>query len=444
MPGMNVYIATSPNLAAHIQRASSTLSFENVVIPVSSRMAGLSKETVDILYDKDAEKEGRINFMAHMHNYLYALLAPAEIKGIGAVVLDQLSQHINAMPAHIDVRLFWWCCQLFTQSTTYAFYGPDHIFAKDPSLVKDFWDWEEGLMGFMASPVPQLTARKSYLACERMVVAFKEYISEERQKNASAVIKERIRWHQERGISLDDMGRCEVIMLFGALTNGGVTLFWMLNYIFSNPELLSNLREEITSHAYSTDATSQTASIAFKGLQECALLNSVLKEVLRLTAPMASTRLVMKDTIIADTYLLRANSIAMLAGGFMHEDINIWGPDASSFNPRRFAKSIHGTKTGVTDSEKSAVHPAAWRGFGGGAVFCPGRHFAQIEILSVVATLVMGWEMVPQEGQTKVDWHPPKDEKRIPIGVMKPLRDVNVSLRRREGMENLVWTLKLA
>jgi cytochrome P450 len=407
-------------------------------------MVGLSKATVDLLYDIDAEKEGRVAFMAHMHDYLYSLMNPGEIRSQGSVVLEQLTEHINTLSNVAELNLFQWCCEVFTQATAFAFYGPNHIFAENPNLVDDFWTWERGLIGVMASPFPQLTSRKSYLACERMVAALTDYLKQERHGKASAVIKERIRWHTERNMSLDDKARCEVVMLFGALTNGGVTLFWMLNYIFSNVQLLKELRQEIEKTSFSADETSNTATVTYRALQtSCPLLNSVFKETLRLIAPMASTRLVTKDTLIADTYLLRANSIAMIAGGVMHEDPAIWGPDALAFNPRRFITSTHGTKTGVEEKQKSTVHPATWRGFGGGAVFCPGRHFAQIEILTLVAALVMGWDFTPAQGKRRVEYDPPKDEKRIPIGVMKPLRDIALSMNRREGMNNLKWVLKM-
>lgn len=407
-------------------------------------MVGLSKATIDLLYDVDAEKEGRISFMTHMHDYLYTLMSPAEIKSQGNIVLEQLSQHINGLPNVAEHNLFQWSCALFTQATTTAFYGPNHIFAEDPSLVEDFWTWEKGLTGLIASPLPQFTSRKAYLACERMVAAFTNYLKQNRQEKASAVIRERIRWHTERNMCLDDKARCEVVMLFGALINAGITVFWMLNYVFSDVQLLEELRQEIEKTSFSVDETSKIATVNYKALQaSCPMLNSVFKETLRLVAPMASTRFVTKDTLIADTYLLRANSIVMLAGGVIHEDPAVWGPDASSFNPRRFLTSAHGTKTGVSGGEKGTIHPAAWRGFGGGSVYCPGRHFAQIEILTLVATVVMGWDFRPAQGQRKVDYNPPKDEKRIPLGVMKPLCDIVLSMERRVGMEDLKWVLKM-
>lgn len=381
--------------------------------------------------------------MDRMHNTLYSLMGPTEIKYQGNVVLQQISQRLNALPA-CDTPLFEWCRELFVEVTTYAFYGPENPFALHPGLVKDYWVWEDGLIGVMASPLPQVTNRKAYLAREKVAKTMIDYLEKERYTKASPVIQERIHLHIELGISLEDRGRSEFGMLFGTLVNGSITVFWVLNYIFSRPDLVRELRAEIEKTALSVDQSTKTASIVFEALRtDCPLLNSVFRETLRLIAPMTSARFVTEDTIVADTYKLRAQSVVQIAGGVIHGDEEVWGSDSKKFNPQRFISTPNGTKTGSTDAEKRNVHPAAFRGFGGGTVFCPGRHFAQIEILSLVAVLLMGWDFYPPQGKDNIDWDPPKDEKRIPIGVMKPLKDVVVSMERREENRDLSWSLKM-
>ncbi|KAL1610601.1 hypothetical protein SLS60_002271 [Paraconiothyrium brasiliense] len=395
----------------------------------------------------------RVPFIGHIiglltegANYykITSLMGPAEIKYQGSIVLDQISQRLDALPAD-DRPLFEWCRDLFVEVTTYAFYGPENPFELYPGLVKDYWVWEDEMIGVMASPLPQVTNRKAYLAREKVAKTMIEYVERERYTKASPVIQERIRLHKELGISLEDRGRSEFGMLFGALVNGSITVFWVLNYIFSRPPLVEDLRAEIQNGAFSVDHSTKTATISFEGLRDaCPLLNSVFRETLRLIAPMTSARFVTEDTIVADTYKLRAQSVVQIAGGVLHGDEEVWGPDSREFNPQRFISTPNGTKTGSTDADKRSVHPAAFRGFGGGTVFCPGRHFAQIEILSLVAGLLMGWDFDPPKGAELIEWDPPKDEKRIPIGVMKPLRDVVVSIKRRDEMRGLRWLLRMS
>ncbi|KAF9729618.1 hypothetical protein PMIN06_003273 [Paraphaeosphaeria minitans] len=443
MLSSQTYVVTSPHLAHHIQRASSTLLFEPIILPVTQRMVGFSNATVEAFRDQEAKNAKRPAFMDRIHNTLYSLMGPTEIKHQGNVVLEQISHQLNALP-DCDRPLFEWCRGLFVEVTTYAFYGPENPFALSPGLVKDYWVWENDLIGVMASPLPQVTNRRAYLAREKVAKTMIEYLEKERYTQASAVIQERIRLHIELGISLEDRGRSEFGMLFGALVNGAITVFWVLNYILSRPGLVKELRAEIERGAFSIDHSTKTASIAYEALRTgCPLLNSVFRESLRFIAPMTSARFVTEDTIVADTYKLRAQSVVQIAGGVMHEDEEVWGSDSREFNPRRFIFTPNGTKTGSENAEKQNVHPAAFRGFGGGTVYCPGRHFAQIEILSFVAVLLMGWDFNPPQGKENIDWDPPKDEKRIPIGVMKPLKDVVVAMKRRKEIQDLTWSLKM-
>ncbi|KAF2179836.1 cytochrome P450 [Zopfia rhizophila CBS 207.26] len=444
MLSSRTYIVTSPTLASHIQRASTTLLFAPLIIGFTDRMVGFQDKTsVAKIRDLKAKEENRPDFMDRMHDMMYFVLSPSEINIVSAIMLEQLSNRINAVPNETERELFEWVREQFTAVTSYAFHGPENLFAMEPRLIEDFFIFERGLVGLMSSPVPQLTARKAYLARERVFKGLLEYMAKGRYKKGSTLVQNRYRMHSEIGLSLPDIARSEIGMLFGLLPNASITTFWVLNNIFSRPQLLAEIREEIQKNALSIDGSGKIRTISFESLRSsCPLLNSVYRESLRLNAPMTSTRLVVEDTIVADTYLLRANSVVQIAGDVIHKDTNVWGPDASSFNPRRFISSPYGTKTGVAESEKSPVHPAAFRGFGGGSVFCPGRHFAQREILSLVAAVVTIFDLEPPKGEDHIPFNPPIDETRLPLGVMKPLREVSVRMKRRD-VEDVKWVLAL-
>jgi cytochrome P450 len=447
MPMLNsrIYLTTSPNLASHVQRASTTLQFKPLIIEVTSHMVGLSDDAKAILFDRAAKKEGRPEFMDYMHDSMYTTLSPSEIKTASKIVLQKLTKHVNAMPVQLQTGLYDWVRGQFTQLTTSAFFGPENPFVQDPSLIDDFWTWEADMI--KCSMAPKSLARKAFKARERVVKGLIEYLQKERVKKADRLVQERFRLHSEYGLSIEAAARADFGLLFGALANGTQTTFWLLNNVFSRPALLEELRHEIREHAMTetNHAGRKTITISFEALKSsCPLLNSCYRETIRLTAPVTSARQVTADTLIAGEYLLRANSVVQIAGGVIHSDTSIWGPDASSFNPRRFLTSPYGTKTGTpSSSESTNVHPAAFRGFGGGTVYCPGRHFAQVEILSLTAVLVMGFDFLAPKGTGTIEYDPPQDLKRIPIGVMKPLREVELCMRRREGLENVEWVVAL-
>lgn len=74
---------------------------------------------------------------------------------------------------------------------------------------------------------------------------------------------------------------------------------------------------------------------------------------------------------------------------------------------------------------------------------CPGRHFAQTEILSLVAVFAAGFEVESAGGGQYVP--PPLEDKKMPIaqGLIQPGRDVEVAVKRRKGYGEVVWEFEL-
>jgi cytochrome P450 len=104
----------------------------------------------------------------------------------------------------------------------------------------------------------------------------------------------------------------------------------------------------------------------------------ILYEVLRLYPP--------ATFIVRRTYKeMELGSIRYPAGVnlllpilFIHHDPEIWGKDASEFNPARFAD-------GVSNATK---HQGAFFPFGGGPRICIGQNFALLEAKMALCTIL--------------------------------------------------------
>ena len=229
-------------------------------------------------------------------------------------------------------------------------------------------------------------------------------------------------------MSVDAAARFELGDVIGIMINAIPTTFWLLIYVYPDLELLENLRREITD-AMTTDVDVQTGSRKHllditKLRDDCPLLVSTYQEVLRLQTNNTQSRWVVKDTVINDQYLLKKDSVIQMPGAIIHEDPNVWGKDAKDFNPRRFLKG------------HAKYHPGAFRSFGGGATLCPGRHLAQIEIISFAAMFFMRFEATP------VNWGwrlPGVKGNKIINSVPPPESDIKVSIKIRDGFENDQW-----
>jgi cytochrome P450 len=215
------------------------------------------------------------------------------------------------------------------------------------------------------------------------------------------------------------------------------TAFWMIYYIFSDPCILEALRADISTIL---NTTSNLDSAALRILditmikQKCSLLSSIFQETLRHRSLGSLTREELKDTVLADRFLLKKGAIVQIPSLVIHPDSNIWGPTAMDFDIRRFFKQ----PTKVLRDQRQ--HSGAFRAFGGGTTLCPGRHFASIEIISLVAMLVMRYDMSPVSGEWRM---PPQNASNLAAAIMCPGRDVDVDITPRKGYEDGHWAFQL-
>ncbi|KAH6615387.1 cytochrome P450 [Boeremia exigua] len=431
------YIVTSPELASAVQKAPSSLELDPIFEEIVPRLAVLNRHTTLIMRGTAAgRKEGvSINKLSHK------ILTWQSISRGSHAQLGFLGELINNVEDYRDVDLFRFVRETVCEASNRTFFGPQNPFEKDPSLLDSFWDWENGLTVLMMGIFPSITARKSYRGFMRCARAFAAYIEAGGYENAHEIVQARNEMHLQHGIfDVLERGKLDVAMQLATNVNASIITFWLLSNVFSRPDLLARLRDEITENALVGPAT---LSLEFLR-QSCPTLVSVFREILRLYAPLSSVRYIGADTMLANTYLVKKGAIIQVAGSVMHKDKSHWGPDAASFNPDRFLYSTSGTRVGsdgrVSEDKSSNLHPATFRSFGGGTSMCPGRNFAQAEILSLSAVLLLGFDM---KAHDELAWNPPPDTKRPLISAMKPVKEVKVTIRRRKEFKGVKWELKL-
>ena len=431
------YIVASPELSSAVQRAPSSLDLDPIFSEMAPRMAVLNQRTSSILRDPTGGQEGEPSVYKQAHS----IITSQTLTGASQTQLDFLGQLIDDIEDDCEMDLFRLVRQKICDASNRTFYGPRNPFKKYPDLLDSFWDWENDIVSLMMGFFPSITARKAYQGLMTCSKAFAEYIEAGGYQEAHKFVQGRNDLHLRHGIT-DTMERAKLEVVIGMAinVNASITTFWLLSNVFSRPELLSRLREEVCENALIDPGVLSSERLR----QSCPRLNSVYREILRLYAPMITVRWVAADTLLADTYLVREGNIVQVPGSVLHQDKALWGPDVESFNPDRFLYSINGSKTNpdgdVPENKAHALHPATFRSFGGGKSMCPGRHFAQAEILSLSAVLLLGFDMTPTNGTS---WNPPPDTKRTPISVMKPLKELKVKLQRRKEFEGIKWKLQL-
>jgi cytochrome P450 len=463
-------VVISPQLAAPIQRASKNTSFYGMILEVTKRLVGFDDPSMTVIkYNLDdhlGTGEGLMEESGHM---VASELSPGpSLTQLSTIQLDKFSEQLNHLTASSgswEGSLMEFVKTQFATANAHTIYGPQNPFAMHPELVKSFWDYEAGMIAVMADVFPWATARKPWKARQAVNDALQEFIEKEHYRTASPMIQKRVAINLKHGLTTKMAGRAELILLFGIIGNAVPTAFWFLANVFARPELLRAIREEtsqavLCSRGEDGKAREKTVNVGTLKTQ-CPLLVSTYRETLRSIANLSSVRLVTQThTITAPSYqpyLLQKGSLVQIASGVIHHLPSVWGSDAGDFNPERFisaattseqfSSETAGVGTAHASAEKTAtalpknVPSAAFRAFGGGSVICPGRHFAQSEILGFVALCVHMLDVVGLDGKTMP--LPERDNQRIPLSVMKPKVEPMVRIRRREGEEDAVWKLEL-
>jgi hypothetical protein len=205
---------------------------------------------MDIIWENANRDQGDFGVMPESHDMIASVLGPGPtLNGITKLQLDIFTETLGKLSFGDgdgeEVDLMDWLKEQFTIANARAIYGPENLFTMQPELIEDFWVFEQGMMGLLANILPCITARKAYLARKRLLTGLAEYVKKERYKIASTIIQQRVAINLKHGITTEMAGHGELIMFFAILGNAIPTAFWLLGNLFSRPELLQEVREEI-------------------------------------------------------------------------------------------------------------------------------------------------------------------------------------------------------
>ncbi len=275
---------------------------------------------------------------------------------------------------------------------------------------------------------PQLTARKTLKAREHVVASLVQYYEVGGHENSSQMTYGRWKTLHDAGATTKDIARLELLTSSGILANTVPALFWTIFEIYSRPELLTSLREEVEKNALRVDESNTTHTIDLADVKDrCPLLLSTFQEVLRLSSHSTATRMVYRDTILNDQYLLKAGGVLQMPSESIHRERSTWGANSSEFDPSRFIAG-----SGVKQSSRAT----GFIPFGTSPNICLGRHFATGEILATVAMLLLRYDITPRNGR----WiHPKLNLRAIAATITPPIGEFPVTISARKAFQGLEW-----
>jgi hypothetical protein len=158
----------------------------------------------------------------------------------------------------------------------------------------------------------------------------------------------------EYNFPVEDIGRGELGNTFAVLGNTTPTAWWFLYHLFSDSEVLSDVRSELETFVQ-IDAKTNTHRIDPACIRtSCPILLSTFQETLRFRAVNAGPRMVMEDVVI-DGFLLKKGNVLMIPASVHHTDVPTWGESVMTFDHMRFARKC------APGKKKSWLLAPCWR-----------------------------------------------------------------------------------
>ena len=428
-----VYIVKDPDLILAVDRASKTLTFYPFISLMSPRLFDIGDRPMSIINNNIDLRDGKWGLCHDISQRMHAAMAPGLVlDAMNQAMLTRFLQEVDSLEQN-SLHLFSWIRKAFSVSSTEAIYGPGNPFAKVPDLSNHFWNFDKGLAPLLFGiPVP--SARKAHRSRAIVIKAMNEYFENGEQERGMPIIKARYEVGKKYGATTDDIARFEIGDCIGILVNATPALFWSMLHIYSDKSLLSALQEEVDAHIASqnsNDTTNHTIDVGTLQ-QDCPLLVSTFREVLRYHTHFSNSRFVSEETLLAERLLLKKGSVLLMPSGVAHMDGKFWGKEANLFNAKRFLK-----QQDLNVGSKSKTHAGAYRAWGGGANLCPGRFFATTEITSVLAMVVARYDIRPATGEVLVI--PANEKDRVASSIPPPKNDVAVNIITRNGLEGHRW-----
>ncbi|KAF1957115.1 cytochrome P450 [Byssothecium circinans] len=432
--GGNVYVTKSPSLIYSLQRQPKSLSFWYFEAQFTAKLGGLSQAgTNACLRGLRPGSTDESTVIGTLKGERAALSPQGDLNRMVKVATGVMGKSIEALAQESEpqIDLESWIQHEITIATTDAIYGASNPY-HDPKVEAGFWKFANATM-FIALPsiLPKILAPRAVAGREAVVRAIHQYYTSGAHHHASQLTMSRYTSVKDAMNTLD-IARSECVHGLAMITNTVPAAFWTIWHVFSDPAMLSRVREEVESFTVvkepRTGGGGQMRIVDMSRLKEAHFLLSVIQETLRFRARGTGPRMVLEDTTLTGEgceYRLEKDSVLIIAHEGMHHDKDVWGPDADIFVAGRF---LPGNKTKVPAN--------AFRGFGGGANMCPGKGFAVAEIAAMVVMLAVRFELRPVGGR----WvEPGQDEGNVARENTPPLGKVGVSVGLRDGVGEVQW-----
>ncbi|CAI7601953.1 unnamed protein product [Penicillium glandicola] len=416
------------------QKHPTVITLEPLVKFTQKHLCQTPRDKLLHLYHSDGG-QGLVSRIVHN---MTPVLAGKSLDRMNKMIVQHLVPIIDDMGNDEIVDLNAWLRHAITIVSTNATYGNLNPF-QNSHIEETFWELERNVGLLMADIIPWFIVPKTWKARKTICAAFKNYFDLGGHEDSSELLAMRYRSFLGAGLTHEEIAYSEIPLIVGLLSNTVPAAFWVHFELFSRPELLEEIREELEQHALKI-APDGTHIIDMGCLRDnCPLLLSMYQEALRIRSTVVAIRFVTQDVVLADKYFLKSGSMLLMPAKQSGRDQKAWGTSADEFDARRFMRSTITTEN-KADKNRDPRRTGGFMAFGISPTICPGRYLSTSEILALVAMISLRYDIAPVDRH----WHAPGKIKSATISNMCPVEGkFPVIVKKRQKYEGKSWQFEI-
>ncbi|WP_163506796.1 cytochrome P450 [Fodinicola acaciae] len=323
-----------------------------------------------------------LDFEEHLHHR--RIMQQAFTTERLASYLSHMSPAVRAgvgrWPDRGDLKFYPAVKRLTLDLAAGIFMGEEKLGARAEEINRAFIGCVQAGTSLIRFPVPGGRWRKGIVGRRVLEQFLREYLPKKRSVDGADLFTALCHAESEDGhrFTDDDVINHMIFLLMAAHDTTTITLTTMVWKLGQHPEWQERCRQECL--ALDND------QLAYADLDKLASLDLVMKESLRLVAPVPSVpRQAVKDTEVLGHFIPAGTDVTM--GLHFTQHMPEYWPDPERFDPDRFAEHRREDK----------VHRYAWLPFGGGVHKCIGLYFAGMQVKAVMNELLRRyrWQVDP-------------------------------------------------
>ncbi|KAE9379594.1 cytochrome P450 [Stipitochalara longipes BDJ] len=370
-----------------------TLDIKNFVKMLMSNLFGMS--------EKEAIKLGNIKPAIHELNTAYLLTSKNNVVEASRY-FNLLHKVFNALDEEIkDTAVgsvtkdgFVFVADTQGTASVQAYFGQT-LLDLNPKILMDLTMFAGEGFWPLLSGAPTFFFPRPLNARERAVRNLEDLVKmvEQDESLTSPFIAARIKVLKEQGMGENTIARELFSILFGSNGNSIPTAYLALLRILYHPGLLANIRQELQDAGYGSLMPGEYVSLFPLGLP---LLRSTFWECVRMGSVVSTIREVLEPTELVSgdrIFKLKKGGVVTVPPCLVHMNSSLH-PEPHVFKPWRFmSKELGG------DGEN---HTKTLKPFGGGNSYCPGRVFAEKQVMGFLAEMCWRYDITILDKETFV------------------------------------------